>query len=88
MGAVYNIGGGRGSNCSLLEAIASAASGSRGGGSTPYDAEPRIGDHRWWISDVAEFRRDYPDWEPEYGIDEILHEIDEHNLERWAPDRI
>ena len=24
---------------------------------------PRIGDHRWWISDLSEFRRDYPGWE-------------------------
>jgi len=23
-----------------------------------------IGDHRWWISDLGEFRRDYPNWEP------------------------
>ena len=24
-----------------------------------------IGDHRWWISDLAEFRRDYPGWQLE-----------------------
>ena len=49
-----------------------------------YSLEPRIGDHRWWISDVSEFRRDYPEWEPEYGIDEILQETYDSNVEAWA----
>ena len=83
--AVYNIGGGRGSNCSVLEAIAGCERIAGRELERAYSSEPRIGDHRWWISDVAEFRRDYPDWEPEYGVDEILHEIRDHNLERWAP---
>ena len=30
--------------------------------------EPRMGDHRWWISDLDEFRRDYPDWEPRHDL--------------------
>ena len=25
--------------------------------------EPRIGDHRWWISDLSAFKADYPDWQ-------------------------
>jgi CDP-paratose 2-epimerase len=83
--AVYNIGGGRASNCSVLEAIASCERIAGRELDHNYDTEPRIGDHRWWISDVAEFRRDYPDWDPVYGVDEILHEIRDRNLERWAP---
>ena len=44
---------------------------------------PAIGDHRWWISDLAPFEADYPDWSLRHGIDEILTQIYEHNLERW-----
>jgi CDP-paratose 2-epimerase len=43
----------------------------------------RIGDHRWWISDLAEFRDDYPDWRLTYGIEEILQEIHDANADQW-----
>ena len=46
--------------------------------------EPRIGDHRWWISDLDAVPADYPDWKLRYGIEEILREIHEHNVERWT----
>jgi CDP-paratose 2-epimerase len=48
------------------------------------EEQARIGDHRWWVSDLAEFRRDYPEWRLTYGIEEIIHEIHDHNAERWA----
>ncbi len=82
--AVYNIGGGRFSNCSMLEAI-EACEGIAGLElEWRLDPEPRVGDHRWWISDLAEFRADYPGWEPRYGTAEILDEIYEQNAERWS----
>jgi CDP-paratose 2-epimerase len=82
-GAVYNMGGGRRSNCSMLEAIqACERIAGRELGWTLSD-EARIGDHRWWISDVRDFAEDYPDWQPRYGIEEILSEIHEQNVERW-----
>jgi CDP-paratose 2-epimerase len=83
--AVYNMGGGRRSNCSVLEAIAACERITGRELDTSYSDEPRIGDHRWWISDLAEFQRDYPDWEPEYGIDEILQEICDRYLEPAVP---
>jgi CDP-paratose 2-epimerase len=43
----------------------------------------RMGDHRWWISDLSEFRRDYPDWGQEYDLRRILHEIPDQNADRW-----
>ena len=46
--------------------------------------EPRIGDHRWWISDLGEFQRDYPGWQLEYGIEEIVREIHDQNAESWG----
>ncbi len=49
--------------------------------------ENRVGDHRWWISDLEPFRRDYPDWDITYGIDEVLREIYEQNAELWLTAR-
>ena len=45
--------------------------------------ENRIGDHRWWISDLDQFRHDYPEWNIERKVPEILREIRDHNAERW-----
>jgi CDP-paratose 2-epimerase len=81
---VYNIGGGRESNCSMLEAIDLCERIAGRELDWQLSDENRIGDHRWWISDLGEFRRDYPDWELRYGIEEILREIHEHNVERWT----
>ncbi len=82
--AVYNIGGGRFSNCSMLEAIDVCERISGRELSWEMGEEPRIGDHRWWISDLAPFQADYPDFELRYGIEEILQEMYEQNLERWT----
>jgi len=83
-GAVYNIGGGRASNCSMLEAIALCEEiAGRELAWTMGDA-PRIGDHRWWISDLEPFRRDYPSWDPVYDVESILRQIYEANVEAWA----
>jgi CDP-paratose 2-epimerase len=83
-GAVYNIGGGRESNCSMLEAIALCEE--IAGRELDWDLgpEPRVGDHRWWISDLDAFRTDYPEWRPTYGIEEILREIHAENVESWT----
>ncbi len=45
--------------------------------------EPRIGDHRWWISDLRPFMRDYPDWTLTRGLEEILRELHDSGAERW-----
>jgi CDP-paratose 2-epimerase len=82
--AVYNMGGGRESNCSMLEAISMCEQ--IAGRELDWDLgdAPRVGDHRWWISDLDEFRRDYPEWGLTYGIEEILREIHEQNVESWS----
>lgn len=82
--AVYNIGGGRDSNCSMLEAIEVCERISGRELSWEMAEEPRIGDHRWWISDLAPFQADYPDWKLRYGVEDILREMYEQNLERWT----
>jgi CDP-paratose 2-epimerase len=81
--AVYNIGGGRFSNCSMLEAIEVCERVSGNELSWEMGEEPRIGDHRWWISDLAPFEADYPGFGLRYGIDEILQEMYEQNVDRW-----
>jgi len=82
--AVYNIGGGRFSNCSMLEAIEICERISGRELNWEMGAEPRIGDHRWWISDLAPFQADYPDWKLRYGVEDILGEMHAQNLERWT----
>ncbi len=82
--AVYNIGGGRFSNCSMLEAIEVCERVSGRTLSWEMGKAPRIGDHRWWISDLAPFQADYPNFKLRYGIEEILQEMYEQNVERWT----
>ena len=72
---VYNMGGSRHSNCSILEAITACEKLTGRPMNWSYKEENRAGDHIWWISDVRRFRADYPDWEYRYGIDDILAEI-------------
>ena len=81
--AVYNLGGGRHSNCSMLEAIDACQRIAGRELDWTLDPTPRVGDHMWWISDVEEFRRDYPSWSLTYDVDDILAEIHELNAEGW-----
>ncbi len=78
--AVYNIGGGRASNCSMLEAIALCEEIADRKLDWTMSDDNRIGDHRWWISDLDPFKSDYPDWAPSYGIREILTEIHDFHV--------
>jgi CDP-paratose 2-epimerase len=82
--AVYNIGGGRAANVSMLEAIELCQSIAGRELDWRLDERARIGDHRWWISDLAPFRADYPGWELRYGIEATLREIYEQNVEYWS----
>jgi CDP-paratose 2-epimerase len=82
--AVYNIGGGRESNCSMLEAIEECERITGRPLDWALSDENRIGDHRWWISDLEPFRRDYPDWRITYDVSAILGEIHDHNVDAWA----
>ena len=74
-GEVYNIGGSRHSNCSVLEAITACEAISGQKLAWTYDNTPRNGDHIWWISDVSKFQQHYPDWRYGYGLEQILEEI-------------
>jgi len=82
--AVYNLGGGRESNCSMREAV--AACERIAGRQLNWELSPqaRVGDHRWWISDLSEFGADYPAWRVRYDTEALLRKIHEANAERWA----
>lgn len=81
--AVYNIGGGRHSNCSMLEAIDLCQQISGRDLDWTYEEGNRAGDHIWWVGDLTRFQTDYPDWSLRYDVPEILQEIYDANLERW-----
>ena len=84
VGEVYNIGGGRLSNASVIEAIALAEEISREKLPWTYSPTNRVGDHIWWISDNGRFESHYPAWSPQYDVRGILGEMHEANAERWA----
>jgi CDP-paratose 2-epimerase len=85
VGAVYNLGGGRVSNCSMLEAIAACETIAGCQLDWSLSEKARMGDHRWWISDLSAFQADYPGWTPTIGTDAILRAIHDANADRWAP---
>lgn len=74
-GEVYNIGGARNSNISMLEAIEKIEKLLNKKANYALSEENRIGDHIWYISDVSKFKSHYPQWDFEYDIDAILKEM-------------
>lgn len=83
-GAVYNIGGSRYSNCSVLEAIDLIAELS--GHEITYSVSEgaRSGDHIWWISDVRRFQKDFPAWSYTYDLRATLGEMIDAANERYG----
>jgi len=74
-GEVYNIGGSRHSNCSMLEAIAICEELSGKKLDYSYTDDNRSGDHIWYISDVRKFQSHYPNWFYKYDLKKILEDI-------------
>jgi len=75
MGKVYNIGGGRFSNCSILEAISLCEEVTGNKITWKYEEKNRTGDHIWWVSDCRRFKGDHPKWTPKIDTHKILNEI-------------
>jgi len=75
VGQVYNIGGGRFANCSMLEAIALCEEITGSSMDWSYIDNNRIGDHIWWVSDIRRFQLHYPEWKITYNIRTTLAEI-------------
>lgn len=74
-GEVYNVGGSRNSNISVLEAIEQIENITGKKANFKYSPDNRIGDHIWYISDVSKFKSHYPSWDFEYNSEAILKEL-------------
>lgn len=74
-GEVYNIGGGRFSNCSVLEAIHMSELITDRKMNVRFTDANRKGDHVWWISNTKKFEEHYPEWAMTRNVEQILEEI-------------
>jgi CDP-paratose 2-epimerase len=77
-GEVYNAGGGRQSNVSMLEAIAKVEALTGKKANVVYNDTPRKGDHIWYVSNLGKFKSHYPEWDITYDIDAILQDLCAH----------
>jgi CDP-paratose 2-epimerase len=75
VGEVYNIGGGRKSNCSVVEALNYVESILNIKVKRIFHKTNRVGDHIWYISDTTKFKKHYPHWKQKYNIKEIIEEL-------------
>lgn len=74
-GNVYNMGGGRDCNCSVIEAIAIVEKLTNKSLNRRYVDENRVGDHQWWITNCNKFQSHYPTWKCNYNLENIILEI-------------
>ena len=78
-GEVYNIGGGRYSNCSILEALELVENIKKINIKKEIIKKNRVGDHIWYISDTRKFRKDFPNWKQKYNTKRIIEELIDSN---------
>ncbi len=83
-GEVYNMGGGRYSHCSMLEAIELCQEITGRELAWTLSDESRVGDHIWYVSELAKFRSHYRDWEPRHDLRSMLQRIYDENRRRWV----
>ncbi|HEX5150778.1 MAG TPA: NAD-dependent epimerase/dehydratase family protein [Parafilimonas sp.] len=81
-GEVYNAGGGRYANCSMIEAIDLCEKITGNKMNYSYVENNRIGDHIWYISDLSKFKRHYPDWNWTQDLTSTLVQIYDSMLTR------
>ena len=74
-GEVYNIGGGRFANCSIIEAINLCEKISGKKIKSIYSPDNRNGDHIWYITDASKFELHYPGWKRTHDLSTTIQEI-------------
>ena len=74
-GEIYNIGGGRYSNCSIIEALDLVEKFAKIKIKRNIIKKNRTGDHIWYISNLNKFKKDYPNWKQKYNTSEIIKEL-------------
>ncbi len=72
---VYNIGGGKGNSCSILEAFKLAEKYSGKAMRYTYVQDNRIGDHICYYSDLTKMRQQYPNWDISVSLEETIEQI-------------
>ena len=75
IGEIYNMGGGRYSNCSIIEALEIVEKIANIKIKKDIIKQNRVGDHIWYISDTKKFKKDYPGWKQEYNTEKIIEEL-------------
>lgn len=75
VGEVYNLGGGRGNSCSILEAFDRIAAVSGKPMRYEYVDKNREGDHICYISDLSKIKEHFPMWDITKSLDDIFTEI-------------
>jgi len=79
---VYNLGGGKGNSCSVLEAFAMAEGVTGQNMKWRYVDENRIGDHICYYSDLRKMKAHYPAWDITRPLPRIFEEIGAHWMAR------
>lgn len=79
-GEVYNVGGGRGNSCSVLEAIKLVEAEVGRPMRTVYESTPRVGDHICYISDIRKAKAHFPSWDVKWSLEEIISDL----VKYWA----
>ena len=74
-GEVYNMGGGRYSNCSIIEALDLVEQIANIKIKRDILKKPRVGDHIWYISNLSKFKKHYPNWKQRYNTKKIIKEL-------------
>ena len=74
-GKVYNTGGGRFSNCSIIEALNIVEKLAKVKIRRKILKQNRVGDHIWYVSSMKKFRKDYPNWKQKYSSTKIIKEL-------------
>ncbi len=74
-GEIYNIGGSRKSNCSILEAIKIIENLTKLEANFKILNQNRVGDHKWWVSSIKKFKKHYPNWNIKHNVTKIIKDI-------------
>jgi CDP-paratose 2-epimerase len=79
-GEVYNLGGGKGNSCSILEAFEMVAGFTGKTQRYVYVDQARAGDHICYYSDLRKMKAHYPEWDITQSLTETIRQI----VESWA----
>ena len=74
-GEIYNMGGGRHSNCSIIEALDLVEDIANISIKRSILKKSRVGDHIWYISNLTKFKKHYPNWKQKYNTKKIIEEL-------------